>query len=146
MRLGVIDFSEKHANIGTLFWATVLCTHAECAWKSSRILCLFFDCKSMDNINTDLLVWHFWDFTSVDIIGCDCATQPQVLVHHGLFPSSPAQPHLAVSVELLGFYRALFERSCDAINSLAAALHTHYVRRGFYVVDKVVHLLASIHY
>ena len=23
MRLGVIDFSEKHANIGTLFWATV---------------------------------------------------------------------------------------------------------------------------
>ena len=24
MRLGVIDFSEKHANIGTLFWATVL--------------------------------------------------------------------------------------------------------------------------
>ena len=23
MWLGVIDFSEKHANIGTLFWATV---------------------------------------------------------------------------------------------------------------------------
>ena len=23
MQLGVIDFSEKHANIGTLFWATV---------------------------------------------------------------------------------------------------------------------------
>ena len=23
MQLGVIDFSERHANIGTLFWATV---------------------------------------------------------------------------------------------------------------------------
>ena len=23
MRLGVIDFSEKHANIGTVVWATV---------------------------------------------------------------------------------------------------------------------------
>ena len=33
-----------------------LCTHAECARKSSRILCLFFDRKSTDNINTDLLV------------------------------------------------------------------------------------------
>ena len=26
MQLGVIDFSEKHANIGTLFWATVCST------------------------------------------------------------------------------------------------------------------------
>ena len=26
MQLGVIDFSEKHANIGTLFWATVYVT------------------------------------------------------------------------------------------------------------------------
>jgi hypothetical protein len=33
-----------------------LCTHAECARKSSRILCLLFDRKSTDNINTDLLV------------------------------------------------------------------------------------------
>ena len=23
MRLGVIDFSEKHANIGTVVWATI---------------------------------------------------------------------------------------------------------------------------
>ena len=27
MRLGVIDFSEKYANIGTLFWATVNIEH-----------------------------------------------------------------------------------------------------------------------
>ena len=27
MRLGVINFSEKHANIGTLFWATIRCLY-----------------------------------------------------------------------------------------------------------------------
>lgn len=43
---------------------------------------------------------------------------------------------MAVFVELLGFYRALFERSCDAINALASALHTQYTRRGFHVTKK----------
>lgn len=42
---------------------------------------------------------------------------------------------MAVSVELLEFYRALFERSCDAINALAAALSTYYTRRGFRVTN-----------
>ncbi|KAF8451140.1 hypothetical protein L210DRAFT_3500312 [Boletus edulis BED1] len=37
-----------------------------------------------------------------------------LLLHHGLFPTAPAQPRLAVSVELLAFYQALFERLCDA--------------------------------
>ncbi|KAF8452432.1 hypothetical protein L210DRAFT_3383491, partial [Boletus edulis BED1] len=59
-----------------------------------------------------------------------------LLLHHGLFPTAPAQPRMAVSVELLAFYRALFERSCDAVNALANALHTHYTRRGFRVTDK----------
>ncbi|KIJ58223.1 hypothetical protein HYDPIDRAFT_72010, partial [Hydnomerulius pinastri MD-312] len=53
------------------------------------------------------------------------------LLHHGLFPTAPSQPRMAVSIELLAFYRALFERSCDAINALAAALNSHYTRRGF---------------
>ncbi|KAG2087542.1 uncharacterized protein F5147DRAFT_790688 [Suillus discolor] len=54
-----------------------------------------------------------------------------VLVLHGLFPTSPSQPRMAVSTELLTFYRMLFERSCDAVNALASALHTHYIHRGF---------------
>ena len=45
---------------------------------------------------------------------------------------------MAVSIDLLLFYRALFERSCDAINALASVLHTHYSRRGFRVVNKNV--------
>ncbi|OJA20347.1 hypothetical protein AZE42_12699 [Rhizopogon vesiculosus] len=42
---------------------------------------------------------------------------------------------MAVSVELLSFYCALFECSCDAINALASALKMHYSRRGFMMVD-----------
>ncbi|KIN93816.1 hypothetical protein M404DRAFT_35711, partial [Pisolithus tinctorius Marx 270] len=48
-----------------------------------------------------------------------------------LFPTAPSQPRIAISIELLGFYHALFERSCDSINALASALNTHYECRGF---------------
>ncbi|KIK80791.1 hypothetical protein PAXRUDRAFT_36082 [Paxillus rubicundulus Ve08.2h10] len=54
-----------------------------------------------------------------------------LLVHYGFFPTVPSQPRMAVSINLLAFYRALFEQSCDAINALASALQTHYIRRGF---------------
>ena len=42
MRLGVIDFSEKHANIGTVVWATV---HVEtCITCSSQIVVVINSC------------------------------------------------------------------------------------------------------
>ncbi|KAH7916901.1 hypothetical protein BV22DRAFT_977143, partial [Leucogyrophana mollusca] len=63
---------------------------------------------------------------------------PQVLVRNGSFPTAPLQPRIAVSVELLAFYRALFECSCDAINALAYALNTFYVRRGFRMTNNEV--------
>jgi hypothetical protein len=47
---------------------------------------------------------------------------------------------MAVSTELLAFYRTLFERSCDAVNALASALQTHYVRRGFRMTNAKVHM------
>ncbi|KIJ09173.1 hypothetical protein PAXINDRAFT_37529, partial [Paxillus involutus ATCC 200175] len=62
----------------------------------------------------------------------------QVLVHSGFFPTAPSQPRMAVSIDLLAFYRTLFEWSCDAINALASALQTHYIRRGFQVLNKAV--------
>ncbi|KAG2352837.1 hypothetical protein BDR07DRAFT_1283561 [Suillus spraguei] len=58
----------------------------------------------------------------------------QTLVFYGLFPTAPSQPRMAISVELLPFYRSLFERSCDTINSLASALHTQYIRCSGYEV------------
>ncbi|KIM52697.1 hypothetical protein SCLCIDRAFT_140563, partial [Scleroderma citrinum Foug A] len=59
---------------------------------------------------------------------------PQLLLHSGLFPTSPSQPRIAVSVDLLGFYRALFQCSCDSVNALASALKSHYERRGFWMI------------
>ncbi|EGN91469.1 hypothetical protein SERLA73DRAFT_19120, partial [Serpula lacrymans var. lacrymans S7.3] len=48
-----------------------------------------------------------------------------------LFPTAPSQPCMAISIDLLAFYWALFECLCDTINALAAALNTHYIHRGF---------------
>ncbi|KAF7977559.1 hypothetical protein HWV62_3356 [Athelia sp. TMB] len=71
----------------------------------------------------------------VKVYGCLCSPLHRQLVKNGLFPAAPSQPNIAVSLELLGLYRALFERSCDAVNALAQALHTHYTRRGFHIVN-----------
>jgi hypothetical protein len=38
---------------------------------------------------------------------------------------------MAVSIPLLDFYQALFEKSCDAVNAFAGALNTFYAHRGF---------------
>ncbi|KAJ7139121.1 hypothetical protein C8R44DRAFT_827907 [Mycena epipterygia] len=58
-----------------------------------------------------------------------------ILIRNGVFPISPSRPRTAISIDLLDIYRALFERSCDAITALAAALHTIYDRRGFRVIQ-----------
>ncbi|KAG1859382.1 hypothetical protein DFJ58DRAFT_840241 [Suillus subalutaceus] len=94
------------------------CGKPSCTPKRTTMMCLFFD-----------------RFTSIDVLSCTCSTLQQVLVHHGLFPTAPSQPRMAVSVDLLSFYRALFERSCDAINALASALKNHYSRRGYQMTD-----------
>ncbi|KAI0628590.1 hypothetical protein C8Q77DRAFT_1067705 [Trametes polyzona] len=58
------------------------------------------------------------------------------LVQNGLFPASPSAPRMAISIDLLDFYSALFERSADAITALAGALKTMYVRRGFPILNE----------
>jgi CxC1 like cysteine cluster associated with KDZ transposases len=115
--------------------------HAECALscvpKHTKILCLYFDREYL------LLQFSFAhhlsaDFRSINVVACKCHTTLQVLVKHGLFPTSPSQPRMAVSIDLLDFYRALFERSCDAITAISGALHTFYSRRGFHMLTKKV--------
>ncbi|KIM60894.1 hypothetical protein SCLCIDRAFT_123164, partial [Scleroderma citrinum Foug A] len=68
---------------------------------------------------------------------------PQLLLRSGLFPTAPSQPCLAISVDLLTFYCALFERSCDSISALASALHTHYECQGFQVTTWEVRVTLS---
>ncbi|KAI6026008.1 hypothetical protein EDC04DRAFT_2930447 [Pisolithus marmoratus] len=81
--------------------------------------------------------WHAVIRTIIEpFINCDCSTLPQTLISHGLFPTAPSQPRMAVSVELLSFYRVLFEQSCDAINALAATLSTYYSRQGFHMTNQ----------
>ena len=48
---------------------------------------------------------------------------------------SPSHPRLAVSIDLLDFYFAIFERSADAVTALAGALKTMYSRRGFSILN-----------
>ncbi|KAG9311948.1 hypothetical protein JVU11DRAFT_7211 [Chiua virens] len=95
-----------------------VCHSNGCTPKMTRILSLFFD-----------------HFASTDVLSCQCATLPQVLVHFSLFPTAPSQPRMAVSIDLLAFYHALFERSCNAVNVLSSALHNHYIHHGFRIVD-----------
>ncbi|KAJ7275583.1 hypothetical protein B0H12DRAFT_1228041 [Mycena haematopus] len=72
----------------------------------------------------------------VRVVTCECVPIGVLLVRHGIFPASPIRPRLGISFDILDLYRALFERSCDAITALAAALHTIYNRRGFTVVSE----------
>ncbi|KAJ6578348.1 hypothetical protein B0H19DRAFT_1253593 [Mycena capillaripes] len=71
----------------------------------------------------------------VRIVTCDCMRLGVLLVQHGVFPASPNRPRIGVSLDVLDIYRAMFERSCDAITALAAALRTVYDRWGFTVVS-----------
>ncbi|KAK7055734.1 hypothetical protein R3P38DRAFT_2499670 [Favolaschia claudopus] len=76
----------------------------------------------------------------VTIRTCSCKSAAILLIEHGVFPASPTKPQTGVAFDLLDSYRALFERSCDAVTALAAALHTVYERRGFrVVVDRPLH-------
>ncbi|EDR03523.1 uncharacterized protein LACBIDRAFT_331575 [Laccaria bicolor S238N-H82] len=81
----------------------------------------------MRHIKHILGVFFIIDFDTFKIVACEC----EDLVNHGLFPTSPSQPRMAVSIPLIQLYHALFECSCDAINAFAHALNTFYGRRGF---------------
>lgn len=81
----------------------------------------------------------FTDFENRKILVCDCEPIHEVLVRNGLFPTAPTQPRMAISILLLDFLNALFERSCEAINAQSSVLNAFYSRRGFRVLDKKVH-------
>ncbi|KAJ7512280.1 hypothetical protein B0H11DRAFT_2346274 [Mycena galericulata] len=63
----------------------------------------------------------------------DACAGPNSMLVQCLYPTHVKMPRTAVSIDLLDLYRGFFERSCDAITALAAALHTTYTRRGFAV-------------
>ncbi|KAF8145325.1 hypothetical protein K438DRAFT_1782065 [Mycena galopus ATCC 62051] len=84
-------------------------------------------------INTRVRCLYISYFQNIDVATCSCMPMASLLVQHGVFPGSPTKTQTGISIDLLEIYRALFERSCDAITALAAALNTIYERRGFRV-------------
>jgi hypothetical protein len=80
----------------------------------------------------------------MEVIGCACETTPQVLVKNGLFPTALSQPRITVSVNVLDFYRALFEQACDAVNAFATPLHKFYIGRGFCVLNNSVSDISTL--
>lgn len=115
-----------------------------CHRKTSTIMCLFFDRTftiSLFVLTTAVITIIFNpDFKNFNIESCECVDIFHVLVSNGLFPTSPLRPRMAVSINLLDFYDALFERSCDAVNAMASALNTYYTRRGFVLLNAQVGL------
>ncbi|KAH6890245.1 hypothetical protein BKA70DRAFT_1120555 [Coprinopsis sp. MPI-PUGE-AT-0042] len=87
---------------------------SECQVKRQTILVLVHDC-----------------FEELMVQSCECDPLPCVLVRHGLFPTSPVQPRMAISISLLDLYQALFKRSCDAVTAFMDAIHMYYKRCGY---------------
>lgn len=111
-----------------------------CEVKNTAVLCLYFDCKYHYSVSVN--IYHsevtITDFKTVNVEHCSCNHISSTLVRHGLFPTAPEQIRMAVSIDFLDFYGALFERSCDAVNAMAAALNTFYTRRGYFLMNTKV--------
>ncbi|PPQ96513.1 hypothetical protein CVT26_010429 [Gymnopilus dilepis] len=107
------------------------------AWPVGQQLIEAFSspsCTEMKSIK--VLALHFGHFRLMDITHCQCRTTAQVLVRAGLFLTAPSQIRMAFSIDFLDFYMKLFERSCDAVNTIAAALDSFYNHRKFYLLNK----------
>lgn len=62
----------------------------------------------------------------------------QQFILHGFFPTSPIQPRVVVSIQLMDFYLKLHERSGDAVTGFALALKDFYELNGMRAVDSNV--------
>ncbi|PPR04246.1 hypothetical protein CVT26_004191 [Gymnopilus dilepis] len=100
---------------------TESCPSSSCRdFKSTKVLAIYFGL----------------DFISTVVTHCSCRTTPQVLVKGGLFPTAPSQIRMAFSIDFLDFYASIFQRSCDAVNAMAAALNAFNGQRGFNLLNK----------
>jgi hypothetical protein len=109
------------------------CKRADCMKQEARrVTCLFIEGAirlpaPAASANTSE------GFKVIAVDACFCADQSvsHTLVENGLFPMSPKEPALAISMCQLNFYRALFARNGDAVHAFAGAMKLHYSRMGF---------------
>ncbi len=114
------------------------CCNTSCTSTDRTVLMLFWDRAYLLPSFIYYIEASRIDFETHTISSCLCAGLPEILVSNGMFPTSPIEPRMAVSIDLLEFYHHLFQRSADAVTAVAAALHMFYGRRGWDVVDKAV--------
>ncbi|CAK5280809.1 unnamed protein product [Mycena citricolor] len=95
------------------------CDNPSCTQNKIRVLCL-----------------HIAHFQHIDVQACSCVSPATVLLEHGALATSPSKPQIAVAVNTLEIYQALFERSCIAIQAFTNALTTLYNTRGFELMSK----------
>ena len=105
-----------------------------------HVYCVYFGIVSNCNVSYSRPLTYnvSSDYKTVDLPACTCRPLATILVENGLFPAAPSQPNLAISINFLEFYYALFEQSADAVGAMAAALSKFYNRRGFEVTDTKV--------
>jgi len=90
-------------------WITVTDVAPECRQPSSctvrkrEVLCLFLCREWWFHILTTALT-SLADFETLHVFSCECQDVLQTLVCNSLFPTSPSQPRVAVSIDLLDFY------------------------------------------
>ncbi|OCH92954.1 hypothetical protein OBBRIDRAFT_824361 [Obba rivulosa] len=115
--LRYLQRSSKHP-VATAFQPVHTCGTGTCVVKQQEVILLFWD-----------------HYETVCVPFCECTPLPLVLVASGMFPTAPTQPRIAVSIDLLDLYLALFERSGDAVTALARALRRFYTKRGWRILD-----------
>ncbi|EMD36683.1 hypothetical protein CERSUDRAFT_73743 [Gelatoporia subvermispora B] len=121
------DIASMHSR-----WKTILPTIPVATHFAPNYRCTGSQC-SQKKQDVTILFWDHYENHSVPY--CQCTPLPHVLITSGMFPTSPSQPRIAVSIDLLEFYFALFECSGDAVTALARAMRNYYTRRGWHVLD-----------
>lgn len=68
------------------------CRTLRCASKRTSLVCLFLDRKRWKIYQRNARIDGLLGFESIEALSCHCSSLPQVLIHHGLFPTALLQP------------------------------------------------------
>ncbi|KAK0244954.1 hypothetical protein EDD85DRAFT_963291 [Armillaria nabsnona] len=98
--------------------------------------CNMSDCNGIHQRRDILcLFWNSFETRSFYVCQWNPESLPMKLVEHGLFPTSPREPRVTVSIDLLTLYQSLLEHSGTSNSAFCSALQDFYVSRGFWMRD-----------
>ncbi|KAJ6574191.1 hypothetical protein B0H19DRAFT_889037, partial [Mycena capillaripes] len=88
-------------------------------------------CSCGKTVVLKLSVIHFTSITDITVHFCDCAPAAQQLLAHGLFPSAPWRPTLAVDLQVLELVMKLFVRISPNNTAWCATLESFLAGLGY---------------